>query len=49
MSDVVLCQVCGRKLTDPKSVKEGVGPGCKRKLRRIFKDIDKEKGDQGEH
>ena len=27
-----VCSVCGRKLTNPKSIKYGIGPECRRKL-----------------
>ena len=31
---VIGCMVCGRRLTDPDSVKRGVGPVCWRRLKR---------------
>ena len=32
---VVRCVVCGRRLTNPESVKAGIGPVCKKKLKAI--------------
>ncbi|MFH2109960.1 MAG: DUF6011 domain-containing protein [Candidatus Bathyarchaeota archaeon] len=34
---VTRCRVCGRKLTDPVSVKQGIGPVCLKRLERIQK------------
>ncbi|MFH2111884.1 MAG: DUF6011 domain-containing protein [Candidatus Bathyarchaeota archaeon] len=34
---VTRCMVCGRKLTDPISVKRGIGPVCLKRLKRIQK------------
>jgi len=40
----VRCQICGRPLTDPISVRREIGPVCEKKLRReneqIKADID---------
>lgn len=29
---MVFCRICGRLLKSEKSIKDGVGPGCKKKL-----------------
>ena len=33
---VTRCRVCGRRLTDPESVKLGVGPVCLRRLKQLL-------------
>lgn len=30
--ELVFCKRCGRRLTDPKSIKKGVGPKCEKKM-----------------
>lgn len=32
---MTVCKVCGRRLTDPESVKRRVGPVCHRKTRNL--------------
>lgn len=32
------CSVCGRKLTDPKSIEYGMGPECRKKYEGWYKD-----------
>lgn len=44
--EVTRCKVCGRKLTDPKSVELGVGPVCMKKIEEDWQKLEEELGEE---
>lgn len=43
-----ICEICHRPLTDPESVKRGVGPVCAARMARQMAETEREEGEESQ-